>query len=497
MTMKQNLLRHTLLAAVVVCLGISFASAQYAEDVLRFSQLGLASGARSLGMGTAAVGVAEDYSALFWNPAGLAQLRNYEFTAGLSFLNYSNSTKFLGVKKEAGNSVLNLNNLGIVYPVPTSRGSLTFAFGFNRVSNYSTQTEFSGFNASSSIVPSLIPDVDLMSLSASNRQDYLDNNIPYQLFLADTLNGRFVTSIYDSVQQSATIREGGGVNHWSFGGAIDVARDLSLGATVSLVTGSYTYDREFRENDTRNVYQKAPSDTYGLFDQFSYVNTIKSDLTGFNALFGLMYRKQGKFRIGFTVRTPTYYTVKEKYSDEGQSRFDPNLNGVVDEFDIAFDGSTEYSIITPSVLSLGASYQFRDLVVLSGDVEYTDWRDMKFETPNSSLEAENRLIQKIYRATINLRGGVEVTLWDLGIKLRGGVVVKPSAYEGDPSTFDQRYYTAGIGLELDKNTWLNAGYAFGQWKTFRDNYYYGNATQSRTDESIKTQNLIVSLSFQF
>lgn len=490
--MKRNPIFLTVLFA---CLSVSTASAQYAEDVLRFSQLGSGSGARSMGMGNAAVGVADDYSAIFWNPAGLAQLRNYEFSAGLSFLGYSNNTRFLGTKTGASNGILNLNNLGIVYPVPTSRGSLTFAFGFNRVSNYSTKTEFSGFNAASSIIPTLIPDVDLNSVSSASADDYLNNNVPYQLFLADTLNGRFVTSIFDSVQQSGTISEGGGVNHWSFGGAIDVAKDLSLGATVSLVTGSYVYDREFRENDTRNIYQKAPGDQYGLFDEFSYVSTINSDLTGFNALFGLMYRKQGKFRIGFTVRTPTYYTIKEKYSDEGRSRFDPNLSGAVDEYNVAFDGRTEYSVITPSVLSLGGSYQIGDLLVLSGDAEYTDWRQMKFDTPGSSLEAENRLIQKIYRSTINLRGGAELRLWDLGVKLRAGFAVKPSPYEDDPSAFDQRYYTAGVGFELDRNVWLNAGYGFGYWKTFRDNYYYGG--ESRTDESVKTNNLIMSLSFQF
>ena len=121
---------------------------------------------------------------------------------------------------------------------------------------------------------------------------------------------------------------------------------------------------------------------------------------------------------------------------------------------------------------------------------------MKFDTPNSDLEAENRLIQKIYRSTINLRGGAEVRLWDLGVKLRGGFNLKPSPYEGDPSTFDQRYYTAGVGFELDRNVWLNVGYAYGYWKTFRDNYYYGNAS-SRTDESVKTNNLILSLSCQF
>ena len=469
------------------------ASAQYAEDVLRFSQMGLASGARSLGMGNASVGVAEDYSALFWNPAGLAQLRSYEFSVGLSFQNYSNATKYLGTKTNASDGILNLNNLGVVYPVPTSRGALTFAFGFNRISNYSTKTEFAGFNPSSSIIPSLLPAVNLNNLSSADRNDYLDNNIPYQLYLADTSNGQFVTSIYDNVRQSATIREGGGVNHWSFGGALDVARDFSLGVTVSIVTGSYSYDREYREDDTQNFYQKAPSDQLGLFDQFRYVSTINSDLSGFNALFGLMYHKPGKGRIGFTVRTPTYYTIKETFSDEGFSRFDPNLDGTVDEFNIAFDGKTEYTIATPPVLTAGASYQIGDFLLLSGDAEYTDWRQMRFDTQNSSLEAENRLIEKIYRSTISLRGGAEVTLWELGLKLRGGIAYKPSAYEGDPSSFDQKYYTAGAGIQLDREVWLNAAYAFGQWKTFRDNYFPG----SRTDESVKTDNFILSLSFQF
>ena len=51
--------------------------AQYAEDALRYSQLGLGVGARQLGMGNATVGRVDDYSALFWNPAGLALERSF------------------------------------------------------------------------------------------------------------------------------------------------------------------------------------------------------------------------------------------------------------------------------------------------------------------------------------------------------------------------------------------------------------------------------------
>ena len=495
--MNKNLLRRMITLVITLSLGTSLASAQFAEDVLRLSQYGLGVGGRSLGMGNASVGGAEDYSALFWNPAGLAQLRSYEFSAGLSFLGYSDNTKFMGTATNANHNVVNLNNLGLVYPVPTVQGSLTFALGFNRVTNYTSATSFTGFNPSSSIMASLIPDVDLYSLSSSDVSDLLNNNIPYQLFLADTSNGRIVTPINGNVQQSGTIREGGGINHWSFGGGIDVARDFSVGVTLSLVSGSYSYDRVYTETDVNNVYQKLPADFYGQFDQFKYISTINSDISGFNAVIGLMYHKQGKFNFGFTVRTPTYYTIDETFSDEGKSRFDPNQNGVVDQYNITFNGKTRYKVTTPLVVSMGGAVHFRDFFILAADVDYTDWTQMKFDTQDATLLSENRLIQSIYRSTFNIRLGGEVLLWDLGVKLRAGAIVNQSPYEGDPASFDQVYYTAGAGFRLDRNVWLNVAYALGDWKTFRDNYYVAGVAASRTNEHVKTNNLNATLSFQF
>lgn len=471
--------------------------AQYAEDVLRFSQFGFGHGSASMSMGGASVGSVNDYSALFWNPAALAQLRNYEFSAGVTYFGYDNTTRFLGSRTEGSNSVLNLNSLGLVYPVPTVQGSLTFAFGFNRVSNFTSIAEFSGFNTASSIIPSLLSDVDLATLSQSERDDLLFDNIPYQLFLADTVNNRLVTPVAGNVQQSATVREGGGVNHWSFGGAIDVAKDFSLGASVNIVSGTYRYDRDYTEEDLLGNYQKAPADTLGLFDRFSLVSTINSHLNGVNAVFGLHYRKQGKYKVGITVRTPTYYTIEETFSDVARSRFDPNLNGSVDQFDISFNGKTEYKIVTPIVVSAGGALFYRDWLMVAGDIEYTDWRTMSFSTSLSELEEENRLIQNIYRSTVNLSGGFEITSWDLGIKVRGGVSVKPSPYDGDPTEFDQKYYTAGAGFRLDKDLWLNAAYAFGNWKSFRDNYTFNGTAPSRTNEHIKTHTVGLTLSLQF
>ena len=468
----------------------STALAQFAEDALRFSQFNLPVGSRALGMGNASVGIAHDYSALFTNPAGLASFRNFEFSVGLSNSAYGNDVLFYGVTTPSTNRATNLNNLGLVYPVPVKRGSLTFAFGFGRVANYTSSASYDGFNPFSSIVEALTPNVNLNGMSRADRESFLENNIPYQIFLADTVNGRLYSNVTDSVRQTGTVREGGGLNNWSFGGAIDIAKDLSLGIGINLLSGSYTYDRLYTESDAKNIYHYDPPFD---FDRFRFESIINSDISGYNVLIGLMYRKQGRYKVGVTVRTPTYFEISENFSDAGQSWFD---NG--DSYDVKQPGETKYNIRTPLVLSGGASLQIGDWLTLAGDAEYTDWTQLEFTDENSDLASENRVIRTILQATTNLRGGAEVTIWDWDLKLRGGAVWNPSPYEGDSKDFDQLYYTFGVGVSIDENVTLNSAYAIGKWKTFRDNYSLDGLPQaSRTNESVSTNTLNVTLSYRF
>jgi long-subunit fatty acid transport protein len=489
-----SITRRSLGLVLILFVATGSLKAQFAEDALRFSTFNLGIGARSAGMGNASIGLADDYSALFTNPAGLASLRSYEFSVGLSNTSYINDATFFGNTLNANDRVTNLSNIGLVYPVPTQRGSLVFAFGFSRVANYSTVASFKGFNPNNSIIEALTPDVNLNSMSAADRKSLLDNNIPFQIYLADTLHGRLYPNITDSVQQEGTVREGGGLNSWSLGGAVEIAKGLTLGFGLNLLSGSYSYDRLFTETDSRNVYHYGPP--FDL-DHLKFESTVASDISGYNAVVGLMYRKQGRYKIGVTLRTPTYYDVSEDYSDVGKSWFD---NG--DYYTLSVPGSTKYSIRTPFIFSGGASFQLTDWLLLAGDAEYTDWTQMEFtNTDSQDLIDENRVIRDIFRPTTNLRGGVEVTLFNMGLKLRGGAVYNPSPYLADQNTndYNQLYFTGGLGVAIDEDVFVNASFAIGKWKTFRDNYYLSGLTAapSRTSESVNTSTVNVTLSYRF
>lgn len=473
---------------------VTLAKAQYAEDVYRFSQQGLNVGARTLGIGNAGVGYAADYSALFWNPANLAGAKETELSLGANLLGYSNNASYFGTSLQSDEYTAKINNVGFLYPFAVARGALTIAMGFGNTNSFRTTTALNGYNSQNSLAEAMTPFEYVSGMTSSARKSFLENNIPYQLYLADLAtnnNGTYLDPVVtDSVHQEATIKEDGGIGSWSFGGALDIAQNLSIGVSANILSGTYSYDRQFTESDTRNIYH------YGFpynFKEWTLSSTIKSELSGFNMLFGITYRKPGLVRLGITYRTPTTYDINEEFSDDGSSYFKDGSS-----YSVSQNNATAYKIKTPAILSAGAALQLSDWLVVAGDAEYTDWKEMQFETSNADLLAENRYIARAFKATTNLRGGAEVTLWDLGLVLRGGMIYNPSAYASDKPENNQVFFTGGFGYHIDENNTINIGAVVGKWKTFRYNYFPVDlGGESRTSESVQLQNINVTMTYYF
>jgi long-subunit fatty acid transport protein len=471
--------------------------AQFEEDALRLSFSGLSVGARSLGMGMAYTGVANDFSAVYWNPAGLGQLHMNEVTAGLSHLSYGNTgtlgaTSFDGRTTQFGsgqsytNSGTSLNSLGFVYSVPTERGSFVVALGYGRQSEFTTGLSFKGFNPRSSIIQSWAPDGGATDQAPSG-------NLAYELYLANVdsispTDFRWDSRIIDSVTQSGKVLEGGGLNNISGAVAFEVAPDFFLGATLNILTGSYSYRRNYYEDDVNHIHEIIPFD----FSSLSLLETVESDLSGFSAKLGALYKFGQNSRVGVTIKTPSWITVREDYLTSASSTFD---NGDVLPVGGPYTsaGHDEYDVATPYVFAAGLSYGIQKLI-LAGDIEYTDWTEMEFRNTNSDrLLTLNTKIKDEFQSTANLRVGAEYEAVEGLMQVRGGFAYMPSPYVGDPSSYARKYVTAGVGFIAANTIAIDLGYAHGFWQNYRVNY----DASSRTDEDVSTDNLIGTVSFRF
>ncbi len=480
-------MKHKTIISILLIL-ISYTTfAQFPEDALRYSSLGIGVGARSLGLGTAYTGISNDYSAIYWNPAGLAQLQNSEFSLGLTHLSFNDKSTFFQNDKSFSTSSTKLNNFGVAYPFPTVRGSLVFAAGYNRINDYAGALSFAGFNPISSIIQYYAPD----GLPTEKNPA---GNLAWELYLANVdsvgpYSYFFNSKIKDSVTQTGKVLENGGLNNWSVALAFEGAKNLFLGATINLNTGSYFWQRNYSEKDLDNIYNtsKYPFDFHSLYiDQ-----TIDATISGFSAKFGLLYKLNNFTRFGLSIKTPTWLTIDETFTSQGESFFD---NG--DNFKYPLNkpsrNKAKYDVVSPFVFSGGFSYILNDFL-FTADVEYTDWTQMEFQNAPEYLMALNTDIKEIFQPTLNLKAGIEYEFPGIGTRARVGFAYLPSQYKDDPASFDKKYITTGLSFLIQDVVAIDLAYAYGFWNSFRVNY----DRTSKVDEKISTHNILTTITYRF
>jgi long-subunit fatty acid transport protein len=480
MNTRSNIRLVTALMIVLI-VGAGVAPGQTRDDAIRFSEPGLGVGARSLGMGNAYTGIANDYSALYWNPAGLSQVRMSEFSAGLSTVGFQNTSTFFGAEGYASLGGTNVNAIGLLYAIPTTRGGASVAFGYQRHSNFRRPLTYEAFNPLSTIVQTWAPNGEYAPP---------DTTLAENLGLASVdASGRFVSPINDSLTQAGNVTETGGVDYWSFGGAVDIAKNISVGLTLTYVAGSYHYERAYRETDTRGVYASPARYPYDI-RQILSDEYIDSDIAGFTTKLGLLYREPGFFRLGVAVQTPMWMTIRETFGTKASSEFysaDANGRSL---YSARYDDATEYDVHSPWIFSAGTSLVL-GFIVLSADADWIDWTTTEFADAPQAVMDENRALRNDLRGALRGRGGVELDL--SFIRLRAGVIYNQSPYKDDPAEYDQKYLTAGLGIRLGQSAMLDAAYARGWWNTSHIN----NDTLSPIFEDVLTNTVLVTLSVRF
>src|ERR1039458_8457352 len=131
---------------------------QTITDALRLGYSGIGSSARALGMGNSYIGLSDDASAGFFNPAGFGLLKKMEFSGGLDYSNFSNDATLNSNGSAIGQSSNNtassttLDRVSSAFPFPTVRGSLVFGLSYQNTKDFNGALSFSGINPNSSFI---------------------------------------------------------------------------------------------------------------------------------------------------------------------------------------------------------------------------------------------------------------------------------------------------------------------------------------------------------
>lgn len=477
--MLKSFFKFIIIALGLILITSINTKAQNINDALRVTIPGLGSSARALGMGNSYIGLSDDGAASFFNPAGFGLLKRLEFTGGLTHLSYNNDAGFFNNTTEYSNSNTRLNRLSFAFPFPTLRGSLVFALSYHNTKDLTGALKFDGFNNGNT---SMIQDLNV------------DTFIPYDLFLTDS---SFNTPFAGMLNQSGTIISDGGINNWTFSGAIEIGPNLYMGLNLNIISGKFTSDNQYYEDDTQNIYQQilAPEEPDSRDFQTFYLNRIIDwDISGWDAKFGILYQFEDQARFGLTIQFPKTFNIKEDFNVEGYSEFGTGFMPELNSDD--YSDAVEYDIITPFELGAGFSYNYKGLI-LSAQGTIIDYSQTEFEDVaglGTIADENNRDIKDQLRAVINYNVGLEYNIPKTGLRIRGGFFVLPSPYQGDPSEFNRKYATAGIGFLTDETVGIDLAYAYGWWKDFGDNY---GSNVSRTFQDITTSKFMITGIYRF
>ena len=444
---------------------LSILTSQSASEAIRLLENEMGFGARSLGMGGANIALGDDPSDMYWNPAGLAGIINKTFYIETNNLNYNNNTTYLD--QTTGNLLQKFgqfNGFGIAYPIPTMRGSMVVAVGYNRILNYDALMSFSGFSIE-------------------------DNTLDFPINI-DGVEKTYQFS--EKVQRSEQVISNGGMEQLTFSFGIALSPTVSGGISVSRLTGKEEYEFEFSQEDLQNTYSQFPAD----FNQYNLKQSLITKTSGWNIRGGLRSSFNEWLRFGIALSLPYTIHVEERHGTDEKLTFD---NG--DKSDETVTGNYDYKVHAPLIGDVGMALTSENLAI-SASLRFKDWSATEFNLNNLSrdsddyalLEEENSVLTFQYHPVMQLRVGVEYLKEfndSFGITFRAGGGLIPSP-DGD-SKVDKSYTTMGLGIPIGNAIILDAAYIFSQWEKISRDWY----TPAGATEEVQSGRFLVNFSYLF
>jgi len=390
-------------------------------------------GARAVAMGGAYTALSDDYTGLYYNPAGMAQARKTTFLGSFNSLSVTDKATYRGLENEQQTSSTQLNALGCTVPFPTVRGSLALSFGYHRIRQFDN-----GLWVRS---PVIFPEKD-----------------------------------YEAVWEHERIEEGA-MSQTSFGGSVEVGPGVWMGLGLHIWGGDDDYIWQFRELDEKNLY---------TFHDSTSTEHMATEFSGINLSIGTLVALENRIRVGVSILTPVVLKAEEFWDYTEIFTWDDGEQ----EVDVEDHGNWVYKIRSPWIFRAGIAGQVGP-VLLSGDIERVAYSQYRYTTdsPTQDRVSANLEIRRNLQDVWNYRVGGELSLPFKEAKLRAGYAFYPSPWKGLSAFQDRKVFSIGGGLRLIPQWQFDVAYAITSWKI--------SPYDVIERESIDAQNLFVTLSYSF
>ena len=452
-------------SCLVSCLFIlCLANSQTASDAIRISSGEIGFGARALAMGGAYTALSNDFSAIYWNPAGLAGIpRGGIFAEGLG-TSLLNKITYLGSTASVDDYNRSLGAIGLVSALPTVRGSFVIGVGINKISSYDDIINFSGF---------------------SN----VDNELEFKFIENDELVYHMFNK---NVQRSEKIRSVGGVNQISIGMGVALSPRTTAGLSYSSVSTQEEYRFIFTQSDSENLYENFPAD----FNDYFVTQDLTLEGRASKFRLGLLTAITPKIKTGINIALPSNFTITEQHYLEEELSFDDGSTT-----DSTMSGFWDYGIKTPLSVDGGLAITGSSLTI-SVSTRFKDWKNTRFNLNNidrgteiyDDLLAENRVFSQEYKSTVEFHAGGEYV-----IRIKGNAFSLRIGYANFPSPLlnstnrKKEYATGGISFSPTKQFIINLTYLGTSFKRISSDEY----TPSGTIENFTKSTIVINAMHRF
>lgn len=370
-------------------------------------------GARTMGMGGASLALADDFTALYWNPAGMAQIQKFELFSSFSHNTASTDAYFTGDEiTGTTRSQMRPNSIGFVYPFHARRGGWAIAFGYNRPQNFDYQTAIQGIDPSSG-------------------------------------------TEFSGLAVDETDINSGGIGIWSFGTSVYVSKRVLIGGSLDFWQGNSLNELDTTATDLLRVD--------GELSRFRYDDEIDREYSGLGARIGLLAHLTDAVSVGLTLVTPIELGVDELWYQSTRAVYDDG-----EERSDSMSGAQVFDIERPFEIGTGIAVKlFDDDLVLAGDVQLTDWTQTRYDpAPADDISQDN--FEEFYATTLQARIGVEYRLSAIDTYVRLGYFRDTIPFTDAEVNNARDFLTGGIGKIFEDSLKFDVGYMFGTWQRSRN-----------------------------